>query len=122
MRIPLHIIRSEVYNHFGVDKSTDAKQLRQYVTIRQIFVYIAREYGYSLTEIGVIIGKTHATVINNYKKAEDYIKTDRQFREQLEEVSEMVKSLPVAREVKIDQAKREIEKLQERIKELGGEV
>lgn len=122
MRIPLHIIRSEVYNHFGVDKSTDAKQLRQYVTIRQIFVYIAREYGYSLTEIGMLIGKTHASVINNYKRACDYIKTDRQFREQLEEVSELVKSLPVIREVKIDQAKREIEKLQERIRELGGDV
>lgn len=122
MRIPLHIIRSEVYNHFGVDKSTEDSRKRIYLTVRQIFVYIAREYGYSLTEVGHHIGKTHATVINNYRRACDYIKTDRQFLEQLEEVRELVKSLPVIREVKIDQAKREIEKLQERIRELGGEV
>ena len=111
-----------MYNHFGASVETNDCRHRHYLTIRQIFVYIAREYGYSLNEIGVLIGKTHASVINNYRRACDYIKTDRHFRDQLETATELVKSLPVARELKIDQAKREIEKLQERIRELGGEV
>lgn len=120
MRIPLHAIRSEVFNHFGASVETNGKRHRQYLTVRQIFVYVAREYGYSLNEIGVHIGKTHASVINNWNRANEYRETDKYFREQLEVALELVRNMPAAKETKIAQAKYQIQQLQERIKELGG--
>lgn len=122
MRIPINAIRSEVFNHFGASVETNGKRHRQYLTVRQMFVYVAREYGYSLNEIGVHIGKNHASVINNWRRACEYMQTDRHFREQLEVVMDLVRNLPAAKETKIEQAKREIQLLEERIKELGGEV
>lgn len=111
MRIPINAIRSEVFNHFGASVENNGKRHREYLTVRQIFVYIAREYGYTLNEIGVHINKNHASVINNWKRACEYKQTDRYFREQLETVMDLVRNLPAAKETKIEQAKREIQLL-----------
>ena len=43
-------------------------RLRMYVTYRQIYAYVARKKGYSLQAIGRIIGKDHATILNNVRK------------------------------------------------------
>ena len=43
-------------------------RFRMYVTYRQIYAYIARKKGYSLQAIGRIIGKDHATILNNVRK------------------------------------------------------
>lgn len=54
---------------------TGYSRIRELVTIRHIFCFIAYGYGYKLTGIGNYLGRDHTTIIHALRCVSDHIKT-----------------------------------------------
>ena len=66
----------------GIDLRTNQMRTRDMVNIRYIFCRIAKDSGYSLSEIAAPIGiKSHASIIHAIKKFNDFYETEKGFRE-----------------------------------------
>lgn len=72
----ISIIES-VYN---LDLKTRSRE-RKYIGARISYSYILRGLGFGWTYIGLTINRTHATIINNVKQFDTYMKFDPNFKE-----------------------------------------
>ncbi len=60
------------------------RRLSYIVEPRKVVMYILhKEYGISSTEVGVVFGKTHATVLSACKSIEGFMQFDRDFRNRI---------------------------------------
>jgi len=53
---------------------------RKYVDARITFSKLMNEQGYGCSQIGLILGRDHSTVLHYFRKGEELIETNRTFR------------------------------------------
>ncbi|MGB1269866.1 MAG: helix-turn-helix domain-containing protein [Flavobacteriaceae bacterium] len=84
---PTHkeLLKKAVNFHFECDIDNPCRE-RKYVNARMTFAYIMKKRGYSLSSIGRMLVKNHATIIHYLKNVEWYMKTDAEFRENFNNV------------------------------------
>ena len=71
---------SVVESVYRLDLKTRSRE-RKYIGARISYSYILRDLGFGWTDIGRTINRTHATIINNVKQFETYMKFDPNFKE-----------------------------------------
>ncbi len=84
-----------VCHHFGLDPEqlNSQKRTRDIALARQVAMYLSKKYTkMSLSAIGSVIGKkNHATVLHACKTIENLMETDREFRQQMEELERRIR-------------------------------
>jgi hypothetical protein len=109
-----HRLASTVNKICMVDMFKNSRQ-KKYIQARMIFSYILREKGYGSSEIGRLLDRTHASVINYFNSIWWFIKTDVTFKEKLE----LVKSeFDRGQKIKTPKTKSDLKEL---VKYLEGE-
>lgn len=71
-------------SNFGVVSERDIKsptRRRKVVYVRQLFIRLALDNGYSLSAIGRYLSRDHTTIISSRKRFEDDLATDDRVRE-----------------------------------------
>lgn len=112
-------LKKIVNYHFECDIETTCRE-RRYVNGRMTFAYILKEKGYTLTSIGHILKRNHATIIHYLKNMEFYLKQDRDFKNRFDFVMEdyYENSEPI-HDMQEDELKKEIFSLKLKIKDLS---
>lgn len=100
-------IISEVLNFFGVSMSlvlnTRNNRQREYVNIRQVMLTMVYEYSsLSLSSIGNILNKDHATVIHSVMVVKNYEDTNYDFRSRMKILRSRIDSLIVPEKQEIE--------------------
>mgnify|MGYP003405834534 FL=1 len=69
------------FYNMEVSKALERNRKREFVTVRQAFMYIARQHGanFGTHEIGQMIGLDHSSVIHGTKKVQGLIEVDADF-------------------------------------------
>lgn len=87
------------YTMYGRDETSrllEKTRKREVVMMRKVVCYImSRKMGYSLTAIGKLLEKDHATVLYHSKCVENYLKFDRKFRVTFAEIQEGLMKLGI---------------------------
>lgn len=87
------------YTMYGRDETyrlLEKTRIREVVMMRKVICYImSRKLGYSLTAVGKLLEKDHATVLHHSKCVENYLKFDRKFRIMFSEIQEGLLKLDV---------------------------
>lgn len=73
-------LRDSVNYHFQCDINSRCRE-RRFVNARMTFAWMMKKRGYSLSSIGRMMGRNHATIIHYLKNVEWYVKTDFEFKE-----------------------------------------
>ena len=80
------------YSMYGRDETSrllEKTRLREVVMMRKVVCYImSRKLGYSLTAVGKLLEKDHATVLYHSNCVENYLKYDRKFKVTFSEIQE----------------------------------
>lgn len=80
------------YAMYGRDETSrllEKTRLREVVMMRKVICYImSRKLGYSLTAVGKLLEKDHATVLYHSNCVENYLKFDRKFRVTFAEIQD----------------------------------
>ncbi len=87
-------ITQVVCEHLGIDldRLNSSERTREIAQARQIAMYLAKQHTKApLTTIGASIGgRNHATVLHSCKAVSNLLETDKQFRQQVEEIEKKV--------------------------------
>jgi len=75
-------LRDSVNYHFQCDINSRCRE-RRFVNARMTFAWMMKKRGYSLSSIGRMMGRNHATIIHYLKNVEWYVKTDFEFKESI---------------------------------------
>ena len=77
-----HLFERVCKSYDITEKQVRAKRRLGYIIEpRKVIMYILhKEYGLTSTEVGMIFGKTHATILSACKSIEGFMQFDRDFR------------------------------------------
>ncbi len=78
-----------ILKHYKIKRKelVSRSRKRELVEARQVFFHFAyQRLDISLAKMGAILLRDHSTVIHSIHKVQEYIETDKQFREKLNEI------------------------------------
>lgn len=83
------VVSITMYGRDETSRILEKTRLREVVMMRKIICYIlSKKLGYSLTTVGKLLHKDHATVLYHSKCVENYIQYDKKFRVTFSEIQD----------------------------------
>ena len=90
------VVSFTMYGRDETPRLLEKTRLREVVMMRKVVCYImSRKLGYSLTSVGKLLEKDHATVLYHSNCVENYIKFDKKFKSMFTEIQEGLLKLDV---------------------------